>query len=74
MPKKHKWHRIDEITEKERQELEIICQTTKGLTLYGNRARTAVMLPLSIARKISEQAEEKNLSVSEVIIRILEQK
>ena len=44
---------------------------TAGMSLYGNRARTSVMLPLDLARVISKEAKERNCTVNQVIVEML---
>ena len=45
--KKSRWTRISQLTPVEEVELLNVTQNTAGMSLYGNRARTSVMLPLS---------------------------
>ena len=67
-----KWHRIDELSHEEQEELEKLTAETKGFTLYGHRARAAVMLPLSLAQLVSDHAHENEISVGQAIINLLE--
>ncbi|MAA78141.1 MAG: hypothetical protein CL916_02690 [Deltaproteobacteria bacterium] len=67
-----KWYRIDELSIEEQEELEKITAQTKGLTLYGHRARAAVMLPLSLAQLVSAHAQENEVSVGQAIINLLQ--
>ena len=67
-----KWHRIDELSIEEQEELEKLTAETKGLTLYGHRARAAVMLPLTLAQLVSAHAHENEVSVGQAIIDLLE--
>ncbi|MGI9554845.1 MAG: hypothetical protein ACR2M6_02620 [Vampirovibrionia bacterium] len=69
--KNPKWKRIDLLEPDERERLILLCKSTKGLTLYGNRARSAVMLPANLAEEIAYRAEQESLSVGEVIINLL---
>ena len=66
-----KWHRIDVLSIQEQEELEKLTSHTKGLTLYGHRARAAVMLPLSLAQFVSDRAQEREISVGQAIIELL---
>ena len=67
-----KWHRIDELSIEEQEELEKLTAQTKGFTLYGHRARAAVMLPLSLAQLVSSHAQENEVSVGQAIIDLLQ--
>ena len=66
-----RWTRISQLSPTEEVELHGITQQTAGMTLYGNRARTSVMLPLELARIIAKEAKEKNSTVNQVIIDML---
>lgn len=68
-----KWTRIDNLSDVEMEKLDVITSKTKGFTRYGHRARAAVMLPLSLAQLVSEHAQEKEISVGQAIIDLLEQ-
>ena len=67
-----KWNRIDHLSPEEQQALETITANTKGFTLYGHRARAAVMLPLSLATSVSEYAQRREISVGQAIIDLLQ--
>ena len=69
--KKTRWTRISQLTPIEEVELQEITRNTAGMTLYGNRARTSVMLPLELARIIAKEAKERNLTVNQVIVEML---
>ena len=69
--KKTRWTRISQLTPIEEVELQEVTQNTAGMTLYGNRARTSVMLPLELARIIAKEAKERNLTVNQVIVEML---
>tara|TARA_Y100000593_G_C4274064_1_gene319038 strand:+ start:1187 stop:1417 length:231 start_codon:yes stop_codon:yes gene_type:complete len=63
--------RIDEISQKEARELKEVCKSTPGMQLYGHRARTAIMLPVELAKIVSAISHDDGKSVSEVINDIL---
>ena len=69
--KKTRWTRISQLTPVEELELHEITQKTAGMSLYGNRARTSVMLPLELARVIAIEAKERNSTVNQVIVEML---
>ena len=69
---KPRWQRIDQLSIKEREKLLSITKQTPGMTLYGHRARTAVMLPLHLAELISVYANDKDISIGQAIIDLLE--
>jgi len=66
-----KWNRIDQLHPEELEELEKLTNQTKGFTLYGHRARAAVMLPLALASTVSEYAQRREISVGQAIIDLL---
>ena len=68
---KPRWKRIDELPIEEESELRKLADVTPGMTYYGKRARTAVMLPLPIAKKIAEIAHSKEQTVGQVIVDLL---
>ena len=69
--KKSRWTRISQLTPVEEVELLNVTQNTAGMSLYGNRARTSVMLPLELARIIAKEAKERNSTVNQVIVEML---
>ena len=69
--KKSRWTRISQLTPVEEVELLKVTQNTAGMSLYGNRARTSVMLPLELARIIAKEAKERNSTVNQVIVEML---
>ena len=60
-----RYSRISKISENELQKLCDLVVKTPGMTQYGHRARTAVMLPLHIA-------EQRSISVGQAILEILQ--
>lgn len=66
-----RWNRLSHISSEERKCLEKITDSTKGMALYGNKARLAVMIEGDLAYMISLVAQEKNLSVGELCGRLL---
>ena len=68
---KPRWKRIDELSLEEEGDLRRLADDTPGLTYYGNRARTAVMLPYHIAKKVADLASEREQSIGQVIVDLL---
>ena len=66
-----RWNRIDELSPQQEVELTSLVNSTPGMTRYGHRARTAVMLPLDIAREVAEYADFAKISISQAIIELL---
>ena len=62
--KSPKWHRIEELTTEEQKRLDQVCSNTPGMTVYGHRARMAVMLPVELAEKVSKLSEMNGKSTS----------
>ena len=69
--KQPRWKRIDTISPRDKDKLERITDKTPGMTLYGNRARTSVMLPLELAEIVSVRSKLENKTVNEVIVEML---
>ena len=69
--KQPRWKRIDTISPRDKNKLERITDKTPGITLYGNRARTSVMLPLELAEIVSVRSKLENKTVNEVIVEML---
>ena len=69
---KPRWNRIESLSEEDQNELLLLTDNTKGMTVYGHRARTSVMLPLPLASHIAALAREKDLSIGQVIVDLLE--
>ena len=67
-----RWKRIDVLSLEEEQRLRELVTETSGMSFYGNRARTSVMLPLEIAEKIAQIAKEKEISVGQAVVEILQ--
>lgn len=68
---KKRWDRTSHMTVSESHLLNGVCKSTPGMTRYGNKARTSVMLPLEIAQKIATQARLNNKTVNQVIVDML---
>ena len=68
-----RWKRISQLSDSEEAELFQITEQTSGMTMYGNRARTSIMLPLELAREISRQAKVCECTVNQVVVDLLEQ-
>ena len=62
--KSPKWHRIEELTTEEQKRLDDLCASTPGMTVYGHRARMAVMLPVDLAEKVAELSQASGKSTS----------
>ena len=69
--KQPRWKRIDTISPRDKNKLERNTDKTPGMTLYGNRARTSVMLPLELAEIVSVRSKLENKTVNEVIVEML---
>lgn len=67
-----KWKRIDVLSIEEEKRLRDLILTTSGMSFYGNRARTSVMLPLELAEKIAKIAKEKEISVGQAMVELLQ--
>lgn len=70
--KQPRWKRIDTISPVDKDKLQRITDRTPGMTMYGNRARTSVMLPLELAEIVSVKAKTQNKTVNEVMVEMLE--
>lgn len=71
--KSPRWTRISQLTPVQEDELQSITANTSGMSLYGNRARTSVMLPLELARIIAKEATERNCTVNQIMVEMLYQ-
>jgi len=71
--KDRRFKRLSEITEKEEVLLEKTIKKTKGMVRYGNRARTAVMLPCDVAVYISTLSKINDSSISQTILDIIKE-
>ena len=69
---KPRWQRIDQLSTQKQEKLRTITKQTPGMTLYGHRARAAVMLPLHLAEFVSSYANKKEISIGQAIIDLLE--
>ncbi len=69
--KSPRWSRISQLTPVQETELKNITEQTAGMSLYGNRARTSVMLPLELAKIIAEEAKRRNCTVNQVMVDML---
>lgn len=67
-----RWNRTDSITPEDDAELDKIVQKTRGMTRYGNRARTAIMMPVDVAKQVSFMAAQNGRTVSDVVITMIE--
>jgi len=66
-----RWNRLHTISSEEKSCLEKVTDNTKGMSLYGNKSRLAVMLETDLAYMISLVAQFQNLSVGELCGRLL---
>ena len=69
-----RWTRIEELTTIEAKALSDVCEKTPGLTLYGHRARAAVMLPVEVAKIVSDLSLSEGKSVSEIVNELLKER
>ena len=60
------------LTKEERSELIHFVASSKGVTCHGNRARVNAMLPLTLAKCVVEAAKSQRITISEYIVRQLE--
>lgn len=71
--KTKRYERIGTISEDEYRELAMVVDNTKGMTLYGHRARVAAMLQLEQAKVVSMLSKDKNKTVGQIIIDIIDE-
>ena len=69
-----RYSRISKIGEKEFEKLLQLVVKTPGMTQYGHRARTAVMLPLDVAEQVAHIAESRSISIGQAILEIIQEK
>lgn len=67
-----KWKRIDVLSLEDERRLRSLIVQTSGMSFYGNRARTSVMLPLEIAEKIAQIAKDREISIGQAMVEILQ--
>ena len=68
-----RYSRISKISPNENQKLSQLVLKTPGMTQYGHRARTAVMLPLDVAEQVAHIAESKSISIGQAILEIIQE-
>jgi hypothetical protein len=68
-----RYDRIGSISDDEYRHLAMVVDNTKGMSLYGNRARVATMLQVRQAKVISRLSKDKNKSVGQIIIDIIDE-
>ncbi len=66
-----RWSRLSKISEEEKSCLELVTDNTPGLSIYGNKARAAVMFETDIAYMLSLVATDQCLSVGELCSRLV---
>ena len=66
-----KYSRISQLSKNEEMQLIELVNDTPGMTVYGHRARTAVMLPLSLARAVAQRAKIESISIGQAIVNML---
>ena len=66
-----RYSRISQLSESEELQLNELVNDTPGMTIYGHRARTAVMLPLPLAREIAHRAKVESISIGQAIVNML---
>lgn len=67
-----RWSRVETLSLEEEIALRSVIEHTAGMSLYGNRARVSVMLPLEVAQYIADITKQTNKSVSQTIVDILQ--
>lgn len=67
-----RWSRVENLSFEDELALRAVIEQTPGMSLYGNRARVSVMLPVDIAQYIADVAKQTNKSVSQTIVDILQ--
>ena len=71
--KEKRYDRVGKLSEDKYRELAMVVDNTKGMTLYGHRARVAAMLQLEQAKVISMLSKDKNKTVGQIIIDIIDE-
>ncbi len=66
-----RYQRIAHLSIEEQEMLSDLVEQTPGMTLYGHRARTAVMLPLPLAQEVARLAEARSISIGQAIVDLL---
>ena len=66
-----RYQRIAQLSMEEQERLTALVEQTPGMTLYGHRARTAVMLPLPLAQEVARLAEARSISIGQTIVNML---
>ena len=66
-----RYSRISQLSDHEELQLIELVNQTPGMTVYGHRARTAVMLPLSLAREVAHRAKLESISIGQAIVNML---
>jgi macrodomain Ter protein organizer (MatP/YcbG family) len=66
------WKRIDNVSVYDEHRLNNLVKKTKGMTRYGNRARTGIMLSVDNAEYIAKLSEKNGMTVSETINELIE--
>ena len=66
-----RYSRISQLSEHEELQLIELVNETPGMTIYGHRARTAVMLPLPLAREVAQRAKMESISIGQAIVNML---
>ena len=69
-----RWSRQSKLGSYEKFVLRNLCEKTPGMVRYGNKARVTVNLPVELAQKIALLSKSQDKSISEVIIRMLQEK
>ena len=71
--KEKRYDRVGKLSEDKYRELAMVVDNTKGMTLYGHRARVAAMLQVEQAKVISMLSKDKNKTVGQIIIDIIDE-
>ena len=66
-----RYSRISQLSKHEELQLSELVNDTPGMTIYGHRARAAVMLPLPLARAVAHRAKEESISIGQAIVNLI---
>ena len=66
-----RYNRESFLSEEERKRLQETINNTRGMHRYGNRARTAICMPVDVAIAISKLSKLTGKSVSHIVVEIL---
>ncbi len=69
--KEKRYNRWNFLSLEEKRQLSETINNTRGMTKYGNRARTAVNMPIDVAIAISRLSHLTGKSVSQIVVDLL---